>query len=234
MATVTWMFYPHRSLTTKSLGMRTLMVWNFGNYQQRVITITADGAKEVEAADLDGDGDQDVLFASLNDEILGWFENLDGLGNFGPEQFISHFSEELPIVVCDMDGDGDNDILYSTSQVGRIDWYENVNGLGDFSQQHVVEPLHVGEITGISNADLDLDGDFDVLAATLWDEVLWYENIDGMGNFSPEQLVSTDSGFYTGVFCADLDSDGDNDVITTSFFGHELSWYRNETLAPPG
>ena len=43
------------------------------------------GALRVLGADLDEDGDQDVVYASAGGlEGSGWFENLDGQGGFGP------------------------------------------------------------------------------------------------------------------------------------------------------
>jgi hypothetical protein len=46
---------------------------------QQVITTAADGAESVYAADLDGDGDMDVLSASLVDDKIAWYAN-DGRG----------------------------------------------------------------------------------------------------------------------------------------------------------
>ena len=55
---------------------------------QQVITDSADGAYSVHAADLDGDGDYDVLSASWDDDKIAWYEN-DGSGNFGAQQVIT-------------------------------------------------------------------------------------------------------------------------------------------------
>ena len=45
---------------------------------QQIITTDAAGVKSVLAADLDGDGDQDVLSASYADDKIDWYENMDG------------------------------------------------------------------------------------------------------------------------------------------------------------
>jgi len=40
------------------------------------ISTSADNAYSVYAADVDGDGDMDVLSASYNDDKIAWYENL--------------------------------------------------------------------------------------------------------------------------------------------------------------
>ena len=42
---------------------------------QNIISTDADGARSVFAADVDGDGDLDVLSASLRDDKIAWYEN---------------------------------------------------------------------------------------------------------------------------------------------------------------
>ena len=53
---------------------------------QQVITTQAYGALSVYAADVDGDGDTDVLSASTDDDKIAWYENLDGFGTSAPSR----------------------------------------------------------------------------------------------------------------------------------------------------
>jgi hypothetical protein len=58
------------------LSSAPLVAQQFGG--QEVITTSADGAYSVYATDLDGDGDADVLSASVDDDKIAWYENLGG------------------------------------------------------------------------------------------------------------------------------------------------------------
>ena len=67
------------------------------------------------AADLDGDGDLDVLSASSDDDKIAWYEN-DGTGQFGPQQVITTQADGANSVYAgDFDGDGDLDVLSASS-----------------------------------------------------------------------------------------------------------------------
>jgi hypothetical protein len=84
---------------------------------QQVISTNADGAYSVYAIDLDGDGDNDVLSASANDDKIAWYIN-DGNGNFSTEQIIStNANGATSVYAIDIDGDGDNDVLSASSTV---------------------------------------------------------------------------------------------------------------------
>ena len=45
-------------------------------FTEHVISTSADYTSSVHAADVDGDGDMDVLSASQNDDKIAWYENL--------------------------------------------------------------------------------------------------------------------------------------------------------------
>ena len=60
--------------------------------QQVIIQTDAAHPMSVYAADLDQDGDLDMLSASLRDDKIAWYENLDGEGTFGPQRVISQYA----------------------------------------------------------------------------------------------------------------------------------------------
>ncbi|MCH7644487.1 MAG: VCBS repeat-containing protein, partial [Myxococcales bacterium] len=148
---------------------------------QQVISTLADSAQSVFAADLDGDGDLDVLSASFVDDKIAWYENTDGLGSFGPQQIITTEANGAESVfAADLDGDGDVDVLSASLGWPNIRWYENTDGLGSFGPAQIIANNDALLPKSVWAADLDGDGDNDVLSASHFDDrIAWYENTDG-------------------------------------------------------
>jgi hypothetical protein len=181
-------------------------------------------------ADLDGDRDLDVLVGSYGDHSIAWYENTDGNGKFGPKQVIATQADPSSITAADLDGDGDLDVLAAVSDFSyghRIVWYENTDGMGTFSEQRVISALEGAR--SVAAADLDGDGDVDVMSGSviglsLAGELVWYENTDGKGGFSPPRAIAPPrigGGIYH-ILTADVDSDGDVDVVSPAH-----GWYEN-------
>lgn len=96
-------------------------------------------AESMEAADMDGDGDQDVIVGEYNKgsgqfELPGslWiFVNTDGQGNQWEHQLVyegdSHYQSTVPF---DIDNDGDLDILSKGWWHTRVHIYENLSETG--------------------------------------------------------------------------------------------------------
>ncbi|MFP4331410.1 MAG: FG-GAP-like repeat-containing protein, partial [Spirochaetaceae bacterium] len=69
------------------------------------ITTTADAANSVYAADLDGDGDMDVVSTSQNDGRVVWYENTDGRGTFSTGTDITDAVDSpRSVYAADLDG----------------------------------------------------------------------------------------------------------------------------------
>lgn len=208
-----------------------------GSFQQNLTNIDSHLSEVAITADIDGDGDQDVISGGFFDAV-DWFENVDGAGNFGPRKVVhdSHFGTSA-IFAADMDGDGDLDLVTADSQDtdlgpnytnGWIFWFENLDGKGDFSDANEVS-TGVEGVQSLSVADLDGDGFNDILSASRFDnKIAWFKNIDGRGTFSPQQIVSTEALGARSIFTADIDSDGDIDVLSASGDDNKIAWYEND------
>lgn len=201
-----------------------------GNFGPRnIISNIADGANDVIAADIDNDGDMDVISASDNSG-LAWYENLDGQGGFSTTKIIDNtITNSRSVVASDMDGDGDIDILANANEPEEIFWIENMDGLGSFGSKHIISNINFYPNV-VYSADIDNDGDMDVFSASPADnELAWFENLDGLGNFGSKNIITNILNNAWTVFVEDLDNDGDMDVLSTYTdpFGGEIVWFEN-------
>lgn len=186
------------------------------------------GANSVFAADLDGDGDMDMISASGNDDKIAWYENTDGLGNFGPQQIISETAlGATSVFAADIDGDGDVDILAASSLDDTIGWFQN-NGQGTFGPRQIISTIADGA-NSVYATDADGDGDMDVFSVSAFDDkIAWYENINGQGSFGPQQIISTDFDYPLDVVAGDIDGDGDMDILSGGRYNNSrVAWFKN-------
>jgi len=203
-------------------------------FTSHVITNTADNACSVYAADVDGDGDMDVLSASYNDDKITWYENVGG----SPSAFISHviatdaISPE-PVHAADLDGDGDLDVLSASSSDDRITWYENDGNSFPAFTGHVITST-ADNVASVYAADLDGDGDLDVLSASYFDDkIAWYENDGCSPPAFTSHVIAADAGGAVSVHAADVDGDGDLDVLSASYLDDRITWYENDGASFP-
>jgi hypothetical protein len=167
-------------------GVGTL--WDAG-----VVTVAADGAHSVAAADIDDDGDLDVLSASFHELRVAWHENLDGTGagwsehaiNTGGGAFIS-------VAAADMDQDGDLDAVSSSfaavkgpGSTVQVTWYENASGDGLVWTEYPIISAP-GKTRQALMADIDGDCDLDIVSCSdTSDQVYWLENDLATGSLCP-------------------------------------------------
>ena len=95
------------------------------------IATSADGARSVFAADMDGDGDMDIISASFNDDTIAWYENNGAADpSWTAADIATNADGATSVYASDMDGDGDMDIISASISDDTIAWYEN-NGAAD-------------------------------------------------------------------------------------------------------
>ena len=201
----------------------------FGEFSgKKVITTDALGAQSVYSSDIDNDGDMDVLSGSAGDNKIAWYENIDGLGNFGAQQIISTLHDEpISVLAIDIDGDNDMDVLSGSVLDNKIAWYENTDGQGSFGEQQIIT-TNADRVLSVYAIDIDGDGDIDVLSASqLDDKIAWYENTDGQGSFGAQQILTTNANSAASVYAVDIDGDDDVDVLSASRADNKIAWYEN-------
>lgn len=193
---------------------------------KRIITEKVDNPNSIYAADLDGDGDNDVVSGSTLNDKIAWYENL-GDAAFSDQKVITTNAEgPSSVFVKDLNGDSEPDILSASYNDDRIAWYPNDGG-GSFPDQITVTTDAV-LATSVYAADLDGDGDTDILSCSsgrFAGTVSWYEN-EGGGSFSSQKTIDTARSMRS-VVASDLDGDGDADVVVAASESDEVGWYEN-------
>ncbi len=187
-----------------------------------------DGAWSVYAADVDGDGDMDVLGAAGNDDDIAWWENTAGDGSTWTEHTVDGaFVGAASVYAVDVDGDGDMDVLGAASGADEIAWWENTSGDGSAWTEHTIDGMF-GMAVSVYAADVDGDGDMDVLgAAGNDDDIAWWENTAGDGSTWTEHTVDGDFWGANSVYAADVDGDGDMDVLGAAMMDDDITWWEN-------
>lgn len=191
---------------------------------------------DLQADDFDQDGDIDIVVAEYGWQNIGslWYFEQTGMNDNVPE-FQRHEIDDrhgsIRVESADMNQDGLLDFVVLISQE-----FEQVlaflnDGEGGFQKELIFDPVNCAYGSGgMSLADMDQDGDLDVLLAngdTLdmsiykpYNSIQWLEN-EGQYPFKHHHLSELQGAY--GVEAADFDLDGDIDIIATSFIPGALN-----------
>ena len=174
-------------------------------------------------ADVDGDGDPDILISNENPLPFGPPGDAnrlllnDGTGNFSETRGRIPFAidQSSGFIAADFDGDGDQDLLLVN--IGPNLMLIN-NGAGFFTDESATRiPTNSESTRKVTVGDVDGDHDIDIFVGNSRNEQneLWLN--DGHGVFTdatanlPARLDTT-----TDIDLVDLDGDGDLDAYITN------------------
>lgn len=199
-----------------------------GGWSSHVIDADYAGLS-VMAADVDADGDLDVVSAIPAGGLLAWWEH-DGVpgDNWSVHTVAAGISYTSDIACGDVTGDGAVDIVVAYAGNDHVTLYA---ASGSSWIAHQVGPVYENEPESVKLVDMDADGDLDVLTAVFYaDSVVWYENGNGVGTSWYRRVIDDSLEYARDAVAADLDGDGDLDVAAVGYFSNTVAWYQNRVI----
>ncbi len=213
--------------------------WNRATLVTLTGTYRYTRADDFKVADVDGDGDADLVVrlgiapTDDNEGRAAWIENL-GHGTGWVTRIIgASLTYGKDIAVGDLDHDGRLDLVYREDARTQI-WFNETNGWTEVALNHAAHE-------GMELGDLDMDGDLDVVLNGFWFAT---PNTPAAcrvaGNYTQATIDNqwfTQSGDWTANSCkvsvGDVDGDGTNDVIFSQSerAGYAVTWYKRNGAA---
>ncbi len=182
----------------------------FTDQSSERLPIVRRDSEDVGVADVDGDGDPDLVFVTEDDLVNELYLN-DRAGRFRDASGrIGDTGRSNALEMTDIDGDGDVDLVIGNAGPNRM-------LLNDGNGWFAVDPNRLPGRSSVTQdldlADVDGDGDLDMIEANEGDNVLLLN--DGSGHFSDAPgripLRATREETREADF-GDVDCDGDPDL----------------------
>jgi hypothetical protein len=179
---------------------------------------------DVEIADIDGDGDRDLVAVIQNDTapLVSWLG--DGAGSLGAA-IVSlddepHFNG-LGLELADLDEDGHLDAIHSGYVSALVAWGQ---GDGSFELPLVIPCNYVNTVTV---GHFDDDNLLDIACAShpeQYDADVYVAHNLGGRSFSDATIIADPGYHYPELTAADLDADGDDDLLAYDEIGVIRVW----------
>jgi hypothetical protein len=194
------------------------------------------------AADMDGDGDLDVVATDRKGQRRGvlWLENpgpgaaADGMP-WNEHRIGTGDREVMFLTLCDLDNDRRRDVVCAVRGRG-ITLYRSTSDANDPWQIHEIQmPQNCGTGKGVAVCDVDDDGRKDVIfscenASGGKSGVRWlsYDQSPFESVWQDHEISGPEGVKFDRIELQDLDADGDMDVITCEERDNlGVIWYEN-------
>lgn len=210
-------------LPVMSFFLLCTLTITFGQCEPEFIDQGLNLPSTLRSADVDGDGDQDLISCEWGESKIYWYEN--SYPDWTRHE-IDADSSGVGTAFADVDGDEKPDLVVAGFSTNTVMWYRNMGGSPPQWEMKLIDGS-LNHPEWVAAADLDNDEDTDVIA-TGYDEdsLLWYEN-GGDGLTWTRHAVA---GLDGPILCSAMDVDGDDTmdiVVNTAVDWKNFLWYKN-------
>lgn len=191
----------------------------------------------VSVADIDNDGDSDVLVSSLDG--IFWFQ-FDGTTQETWTRY--EIREAIPVLsahAASFDGQFFPEIVYGRLDRSDVYLLRNNSTPTSFPSNWLETMVAVGDVSepaAFATGDFDGDGRLDIVTASRGNgRVLLHRNVStGVLNVGPFETSRIADGFdgVDSIAVADIDNDGDLDVVASASSTGRIQWFESNGPAP--
>ena len=179
------------------------------------------GTEGMAKGDIDQNGTQDLVLQGV------WLKNPGSSSARTASQWhqytIGSADPDFKALVVDLNQDGKMDVLFSSSEnTAAVDWWTptTTDPTGSWTRHNILPSLEKAHT--LQAADMDLDGDLDIILAqmhtSVLKEIMILVNQDGQATSWVKQVIGT-QGLHNSVV-ADIGGDGDYDIFGANWTGN--------------
>ena len=172
-------------------------------------------------ADIDGDGKADIIFPhkQTGKVMMALNQSAGATVSFSSPISIGEVTTPYFLAIGDLNKDGKQDVVVAGYGANKVLVYKNMSTVGSVSFDTPIE-LAATTPYGITLADLDQDGQLDIVTSNLLGGTISIFSLDNAGNlsFKARQDIAAGVRIYATAV-GDLDGDSKPDLAITNYYG---------------
>jgi len=211
----------------------------FKHWKMHIVDNNLYYAWGVHIADIDDDGDNDIVATGRYSDNVNWYRNNDilgpgsGNGSSWTRYYIdSSFDDPTGVWVEDMDGDLDLDVVVGSGRWSTgtgVVWFEAPPDPTSSWTKHTIDTA-TRYVYDVMTSDINHDGNPDVVCATYYDRILrWYEAPDDptASNWIGHDIWSSSTNYLYAynLWVDDIGNDGYEDVVVGVEGWNAIWWF---------